>query len=433
MEIKRVKSKKMTISMETSISKRKLLEPGKKVSLPLNDGEYYEPSIGSSSPRKDLENFALDQMSLKIHMQDLQKQLKKEFMEIQEQKQLKKNHQKMGVSSKFQKQMEKNRQLDDLLGLESNSPNSKVRHSKKMEVSSPVKLRKMSLDFEIKSPKTAEILKQTRLMSIFSPNVMNGNLVKLNNLNSATIKRQKSVKIAEDVIKEQQKKSNFVKIKEERMKSYNSIVKNIESRQKTFARFGFKTNEKDECQYLKPILDIFWGNEPKGTMLVIDLWAKRNMRKYLDSCKLTKDKLILSKIASIRQRKSDFLRDSKKLFETAFGVQEEANKMRQDIKDQEKQIFNHFKKFLGADYQLYQNNGVIKKLNPASISEILDTPCKGTPKILKEVFVNAFPGIFAKNKLPEVCSCNTEETKTMTEEKSIFSNINPMLKGLKDR
>jgi len=148
---------------------------------------------------------------------------------------------------------------------------------------------------------------------------------------------------------------------------------------------------------------------------------------------LTKDKLMLSKIASVRQKKSDFLRDSKKLFETSFGKQEEENK-NESLKNQEKRIFNHFKRFIGVDYHLFQKHGIIKKPNPESICDILTTTRnKGTPNILKDVFVNAFPGIYAKSKFPEFGFCDTEETKTMIEERSIYSNINPIFKGFKDK
>lgn len=357
----------------------------------------------TNDKKNPLERFALDQMSLTSHMKDVKAKLKAEFLELQSQKQLKTSR-KPQASYVLRKKLEQDRVLNDLLGFSPSSHRKSLIPSKKpLAIShnrpetltyftklplSPLNLpkkRKTSVNSLCKSPLTSEILQHTRLKPLFSrtssPTALKGPAsARLQGL----ISPQKSQLLNKKPDKKAVVRSNFAKIKAERLKSYNSIVKNIENRQKTFARFGFKTDEADECEYLKPILDIFWGNEPKGSMLVVDLWAKKNMRKYLDSCKLTKDKLILSKIASIRQKKKEFLKDSRKLFETAFGYEENRDLLRESAKTQENKLFKHFKEF-----------GLKKKQRNEED--------------------------FAMNYL------SYEETKAFSEEKSGFSAINPYL------
>lgn len=402
-------------------------------------------SLNAKSP---LEKFALEQMSLTSHMKDVKNKLKSEFIEIQSQKQLKTGKKQQGLSYVFQKKLEKDQILNNLLGFSPSSRRkSMVPPQKKLVVShnrpenltisskfplSPLKLpnkRKISLNSLCKSPQTSEILQNVRLKPLFSPPVSPKPL-KLPT--SATLHSLLTPSHPQNASPKKKPRSNFQKIKAERLKSYNSIVKNIENRQKTFARFGFKTDEADASEYLKPILDIFWGNEPKGSMMVVDLWAKKNMRKYLDSCKLTKDKLILSKIASIRQKKKEFLKDSKKLFETAFGYEENTDFFRENVKTQEIKLFNHFKEFGAVNGEIFRKHGVFKKIPKEILREMLIRPGKkDTQEFLKGVFLNAFPGVFKKKQGSDggfsINYLNSEETKTCSEEKSYFSVVNPYL------
>lgn len=79
-------------------------------------------------------------MSLSQHMQEIKNQLKKEFLDSQAQKQLKRCHKK-GFSERFQLKIEKNKLLDDLLDLEKKPASStkKVKFSKgKIDSSSPM-------------------------------------------------------------------------------------------------------------------------------------------------------------------------------------------------------------------------------------------------------------------------------------------------------
>ena len=388
--------------------------------------------------QQTLQDFALNQMSLSKHMKEVKSQLKREFIETQLKKKLRKNK-KAPFSQSFQHKLDKAKALDDLLGLKETKPkkiaqkqlikNSDFDRPISIITKSTEKKRKLSLSSDVKSPETARILADYRVKPLFSPK--STQYQKIDSVISAGFRNTTLNSLD---LHQKEVKSNFDKIKQERVKSYNAIVKNIESRQKTFSKFGFKTDETDECHYLRPILDIFWGNEPKGTMMVVDLWGTKNMRKYLDSCKLTKDKLILSKIASVRQNKSDFLKDSKKLFSNLSQNTEETNNLKNSLKIQQLKIFNHFKKFGGVNFHLYENNGIVKKITPNSIQEILAKPNKETtPGLLKDVFINAFPGIYCKNKLNDLCSCNTEETKTGTEEKSIYSISNPFFKTFRER
>ncbi len=392
----------------------------------INQRNEFIPEIKLKEPT--LETFALDQMSLSKHMQGIKQQLKKEFMEVQVMKKHKKSNDKL---SKFQDKTNKKKELDDLLGFQERKTKmkfSQITQKPKMYQNK----RKMSLTSEVKSPKTSEILAQVRFKPLFSPKTVRGNNKDL--VASAMFKQSFAESPPFLKNKIDKPKSNFDKIKKERTKSYNSIVKNLENRQKTFARFGFKTNEKEECEYLKPILGIFWGREPKGSMMVVDLWAKKNMRKYLDSCKLNKDKLFLSKIASIREKKSDFLKDSRRLIGKPLELKEDARKFKESLKAQQTKIFNYFKNLITADSKMYETNGIMRKMNPNSITQILKTPSsEGTKNLLKDVFVNAFPGIYLKNKVPDVCYSNTEETKAITEERSLYSTVNPFFKGKKER
>ena len=51
-----------------------------------------------------------------------------------------------------------------------------------------------------------------------------------------------------------------------------SILNDIDARKKTFAKFAFKTIDKEDNIYLAPVLNSFSGNDPKGTMSSTDLW-----------------------------------------------------------------------------------------------------------------------------------------------------------------
>lgn len=406
---------------------------------------------------KNIHKFINEQISLSAHMKGIKNELKKEFMEIQVQKQFEKNQKKSATSSistsLFQARIEKNKALDNFLGLNGDDkvPSMKLQllpkksnNNKTKLFTSPTLKRKMSLNSGILSPPTSDIVAHVRIKNIFPANyskkeaIVNSSVLKNDPIytkkaeDSSFFKNKSETKRTMELKKQKKHKGNFEKIKKERNKTYNSIVRNIENRQKTFARFGFKTNEKEECQYLKPILEIFWGNEPKGTMMVADLWGEKSMRGYLGSCKLTKDKLMLAKIASIRQKKSDFLKGSKKLFENAFGFQENKNKLQESIKKQQSQLINRFKKFIEVEPILHEKHGVIKQLSLSSLND-MKTPNNGTQNLLKDIFLNAFPGIYAKKKMQDIWSSNTEDTKAMTEERSLYSTINPVFKSLKNK
>lgn len=45
------------------------------------------------------------------------------------------------------------------------------------------------------------------------------------------------------------------------MQNYQNIRDNVNIRKKTFAKFAFKSNEKDENIYLKPVIQSFNGCE----------------------------------------------------------------------------------------------------------------------------------------------------------------------------
>lgn len=87
---------------------------------------------------------------------------------------------------------------------------------------------------------------------------------------------------------------------EYRKKNFWKIAKNVEEKHLTMLRFGFKTNERKENIYLKPLLkncseDL--GEKAKnGSMSVSDLWCEKNISKFLDRLGMTKDNLLLKRL-----------------------------------------------------------------------------------------------------------------------------------------
>lgn len=400
----------------------------------------------NSNPTSSYERFVMEQLSLNKHMKEVKNGLKKEFMEIQFQKQLKKKE-KQGMSLNFQKKLQKEEMLNNLLGIiprrSSIFPPQKLTSSLK-KISSPHELnrnflkrislpendhqnKRNSLTSECRTPTTAQILNEVRLKPILSPTKFNHKPV---TIASAGLPTEKHVSLTSP-----SKKRDFKKIKQERNKSYKSIVNNIENRAKTFVKFGFKTSEIDECQYLKPILDIFWGHYPKGTMSVVDLWGKKNMMKYMDSCKMTKDKLMLSKIASVRQKKSDFMKDSKRFLESSFTTTTEENlSLNKILRKNEIKLYNHFKTFSDPNLTPHIEYGLTRKIPQEVLNNMLTKPEKTAPDFLKGIFINAFPKIFSINNRNDLGSlANTEDTKTLSDEKSLFSGRKNQLNHRKSK
>lgn len=91
-------------------------------------------------------------------------------------------------------------------------------------------------------------------------------------------------------------------------------------------------------------------------MNVVDLWADRNVKKYLVSCKLSKDKLMLSKIASVRHKNKEFLNSTKKTQELV----NEKNNLAQQIKKKEIEIFKNFKRFTEIPMKMHKKKSIFE-------------------------------------------------------------------------
>ncbi|KRX04233.1 hypothetical protein PPERSA_11357 [Pseudocohnilembus persalinus] len=88
--------------------------------------------------------------------------------------------------------------------------------------------------------------------------------------------------------------------------------KNLELRQKTFGRFGFRTVEKEDNFFLRPVVKEFTGNDIKGSMNIIDLWTEQNIKKIMQQVELQKDKELLKKIAHMKMTQKSFQKSEDK-------------------------------------------------------------------------------------------------------------------------
>lgn len=98
--------------------------------------------------------------------------------------------------------------------------------------------------------------------------------------------------------------SLFEQILNQRNKSLDLIFKTIQKKKKTFAQFGFKTQEKYDNSYLRPVIKNLTDEDIKGTMSVVDLWNDKNQMRFLGNCKLLRDKLMMIKISKQLERLS---------------------------------------------------------------------------------------------------------------------------------
>jgi len=65
-------------------------------------------------------------------------------------------------------------------------------------------------------------------------------------------------------------------------------------------KFGFKTSEKKENIYLRPLLkncsEDYGDRAKNGSMSVCDLWSEKNLSKFLDRLGMTKDNLLIKRL-----------------------------------------------------------------------------------------------------------------------------------------
>lgn len=65
------------------------------------------------------------------------------------------------------------------------------------------------------------------------------------------------------------------------MEEYDNVFTQLKNKRKTFSKFAFKSHEKQDNVFIRPVLEDLAEGDHKGTMSVIDLWSDKNINKVV--------------------------------------------------------------------------------------------------------------------------------------------------------
>ncbi|KAM3143304.1 hypothetical protein pb186bvf_004636 [Paramecium bursaria] len=85
----------------------------------------------------------------------------------------------------------------------------------------------------------------------------------------------------------------YTKFNEKQQEKLINFKNKLRNKELTFLKFGFKSEEKIDNL---PIRDLSRCRESRGIMQINDLWSTRQINKFIEIQKFTKDKFILQSL-----------------------------------------------------------------------------------------------------------------------------------------